>query len=183
MCLPPATLASGITDWRSEGSREDGGGAGRCAYHRPLPVAGLPGDRFLLELTCHPDFRLCVKLMLTNHVLFEGCGKIQHWWSSEYSVRGDREDESSLELTQTWVKVFCSLFVPCLLYISQAIERYVDRWPAGPSMRSVLGMVPQNTVEEFFLPLNSFDYSSKSKNGCSLVWIVQLSAAELIIHT
>ncbi|CAK9076606.1 Uncharacterized protein SCF082_LOCUS36896, partial [Durusdinium trenchii] len=48
---------------------------------------------------------------------------------------------------------------------SKAIEKYVDPYPCCLDGKPCLGLVPQNTVEEFYLPLRAFDFSSRSKNG------------------
>lgn len=50
---------------------------------------------------------------------------------------------------------------------AQAIEELVERNPHAKFDRSFLTLTPNESMEEFWLPLRAFDYSEKGKNGCA----------------
>lgn len=50
------------------------------------------------------------------------------------------------------------------------LDRLVPAPPHGdPVSKPVLTAVPVESVSEFWLPLASFDYSRKAKNGCGVL--------------
>eukprot|EP00435_Cladocopium_sp_Y103_P060820 s1382_g22.t1 len=51
-------------------------------------------------------------------------------------------------------------------YFESAIENLVEKNPYAKFERSFLTLTPNESMEEFWLPLNAFDYSEKGKNGC-----------------
>ena len=50
--------------------------------------------------------------------------------------------------------------------VVQAIGELVETNPTAQLSRAFLTMTPNDTMDEFWLPLRSFDYSAAGKNGC-----------------
>ena len=50
---------------------------------------------------------------------------------------------------------------------AQAIEDLVENNPYTNCNKSFLTLTPNESMEEFWLPLKAFDYSEKGKNGCA----------------
>ena len=57
--------------------------------------------------------------------------------------------------------------VPCLQMLHKVLYDHLG--PDDSKGKSKLGMVPQSTMQEFFLPLEAFNLGADTKNGCR-VW-------------
>ena len=57
---------------------------------------------------------------------------------------------------------------PCLQLITRVLYDHLG--PDDSKGKSKLGMVPQSTMQEFFLPLEAFNLGADTKNGCR-VWV------------
>ena len=54
--------------------------------------------------------------------------------------------------------------VPCLQLLTKVLYDHLG--PDDSKGKSKLGMAPQSTMQEFFLPLEAFNLGADAKNGC-----------------
>ena len=66
-------------------------------------------------------------------------------------------------------RLFCNFSnfqLSLLQLIVEAIQDLVENNPKVQMDRAFLSLIPNEKMDEFWLPLRAFDYSANGKNGC-----------------